>query len=219
MAFDYRKEYHRYKQYYLRLQTLSKQPIAQASFTLLISLLSISFFGIFAIRPTLNTIARLTKEIQEKTKVNKQLENKIKILKKAEANYSQIETYISLVNTALPKEPGFELLEQQIEYLAWHHQTNLVSGTFNGFIVVGDKSEQEKTKKNKEDTNKNSTAENIKFSLILGGNYQNLKNFVTDLEKLDRVILIDSIHFTKETDIENAEVQISLNGQAFYKKI
>lgn len=211
MAFDYRQEYHKYKQYYLQART---QPIAKASVTLLASLLTVALLGIFAIKPTLTTIARLTREIEDKGQVNKQLEVKTRALQQAQANWAQVSSQIPLVETALPRKPEFVRLEREIEFLALRHQVLLASGGFSEFLVAGE-SPAEKTVAKKDKTP--APAETIRFTLTVAGTYESIKNFLNELEILDRVITLGSVHFSKETEIEGAELQATLVGKAFYK--
>jgi len=215
MVFDYRKEYHRYKQYYLKLQGLSGQPIAKASLTLVASLLTVAFFGIFAIKPTLAIIAQLTKEIDDRTKISKQLESKIEALNKIQSAYEKIIPQLPLIDAALPKGPEFEHLEQEIEFLAWQHQVILTSGSFSGFPIIG--TEPEKKDKKKEKVDSAIPAETINLSLTVAGSYHNLKSFIADLEILDRVILVKSVHFSEKSNIKGADLQATLTAQTFYK--
>lgn len=214
MAFDYRTEYHRYKQYYFKLQSLSGQPIARASFTLVASLLTAAFFGIFAIKPTLGTIARLTKEIEDRQKVEKQLETKLKALKQIESAYEAIKPQLPLIDAALPKTPEFERLEREIEFLAWEHGVILSSGSFSGFPLVERSSDENQKDK---DSDSDIPAKVININLTVAGDYSNLKQFITGLETLDRVILVKSLNFSEKTKLKGAKLQISLNSQAFYK--
>jgi len=212
MPFDYRQEYHKYKEYYLKIRT---QPIARVSVTLLASLLTVALLGIFAIKPTLTTIARLTKDIQDKQKIDKQLESKISALKQAQVNYEEISSQIPVVETALPKKPEFVRLEREIEYLVRQHQVLMATGGFSGFVVVGEKEkEQDKTVSGEKEK---IPAETIQFTLTVAGDYEQIKNFIGDLESLDRVITISSVNFSKDTEIEGAQLQATLAGNAYFK--
>ena len=212
MPFDYRQEYHKYKEYYLKIRT---QPIARVSVALLASLLTVALLGIFAIKPTLTTIARLTKEIQDKQKIDKQLESKISALKQAQVNYEEISSQIPVVETALPKKPEFVRLEREIEYLVRQHQVLMATGGFSGFVVVGEKEkEQDKTVSGEKEK---IPAETIQFTLTVAGDYEQIKNFIGDLESLDRVITISSVNFSKDTEIEGAQLQATLAGNAYFK--
>lgn len=219
MVFDYKQEYHRYRQYYLRLQDLSTKPIAQASFTLIASLLTAAFLGIFAIRPALITIAKLTKEIQDREKINKQLESKVKTLTKVQSAYEEILPKIPLIDAALPKKPEFENLERKIEYLAWQNGVIITAGSFSSFPVIGDKPEETtKTKKPAEEISEaENLAEQINISLSIAGSYDSIKNFITNLEQLDRVIKIKAIVFSKKTKVKGADLQATIRSEVFYK--
>jgi Tfp pilus assembly protein PilO len=211
MAFDYRQEYHKYKEYYLKART---QPVAQASLTLLASLVTVVLLGIFAIKPTLTTIARLTKELEDKGKVNKQLELKARTLRQAQADWQTVSANIPLVETALPRKPEFVRLEREVEFLALGHQVLLASGGFSEFLVLGEKEEKAAADKDKPVL----PAQTIRFTVTVAGTYEQIKGFLADLETLDRVITIESVHFSKETEIEGADLQATLVADAYYKQ-
>ena len=60
MAINYRQQYSQYSRYFVRLKDIYNQRVeVRESLELLLSLLLISFLVIFAIRPTVNTIAEL----------------------------------------------------------------------------------------------------------------------------------------------------------------
>ena len=64
MAFDYKKDYFRYKHYYLKTKEFYQKPVTKATVNLILSLFTISFFAFFAIRPTLKTIAKLNGQLE-----------------------------------------------------------------------------------------------------------------------------------------------------------
>lgn len=214
MPLNYKKKYGRYKNYYFRLQSLSREPVAQTSFVLIASLLTISFFGIFAIKPTFATIATLLKEIKNKKELNQKLQAKITALNKAENTYAQITPKLKIINNALPKHPEFTRLEQEIEYLIYKNNLLLASGDFSGFTVVGEKEPEKK----KEEEDIDGTLKRLSFNLVIAGEYNDLKNFLKDLENLDRIILVETTSFLKNTDIKGARLQMMLKAKVFYLK-
>lgn len=222
MAFNYKRDYARYKNYYLKVREISKEPLAKTSFVLIASLLTISFFGIFAIKPTFATIAVLLKEIKDKKKVNQQLGDKVAALNKAQNTYTLLAPKLERINVAMPKSPDFPRLEREIEYLTYKHDLLLASGGFEGFVVTGEKL-PEKDKKNRSEKeslqeDQDGTVETISFNLVLAGEYNDLKDFLKDLELLDRIILVDATTFSKETDIKGASLQMMVKAKAFYLK-
>ena len=79
MAPAWRNSYLRYKTYFLNISSqYSKKADVRVFMELLLSLATVSLFAIFAIRPTLITIAELFKEIQGKKTTVAQLDEKIK---------------------------------------------------------------------------------------------------------------------------------------------
>src|SRR3990170_4743668 len=78
-------------------------------FTISLSLFSLSFFGLFAIRPTLITAVSLIKEVNNLKTLNLQYENKISDIIRAQAEYEKVRDKINLVNIALPQTSEFPL--------------------------------------------------------------------------------------------------------------
>jgi len=223
--FDYKKRLVEYKKYYLKVRELSKEPLAQTSFVLIASLLTVSFFGIFAIKPTLTTIADLLTEIKDKKEINQKLQAKIIALDRVETAYGQIKPKLGVVDKALPQKPEVAQLEQEIEYLIYKNNLLLTSAGFGSFVVVGEEGEDKKeetNKKLKEEAEQETLGGEVKglpFNLVTGGSYENIKSFLEDLENLDRLVIIETATFSKDTDIKGAELQVTIRAEAFYLEI
>jgi len=220
MITDYKKRLVKYKKYYIKVRELSKEPLAQTSFVLIASLLTVSFFGIFAIKPTLTTIAGLLTEIKDKKEINQKLQAKITALDRAETAYGPIKPKLGVVDKALPKKPELARLEQKIEYLVYKNNLILTSAGFSSFMVVGEEKEEEETsKKPKEEVEQETLGgevEILSFNLVIGGSYENIKSFLEDLENLDRLVIIETATFSKDTDIKGASLQVTIRAEVFY---
>lgn len=204
MPLDYKNEYLRYKQHYLKkAQTLYQQPITKASISLVLSLLTISFFGFFAIKPTLTTIARLIKEVKEQKVVDQSLQRKINDLTKAQTTYQAVEPNIYLVERALPKDSQIIRFTQELNFLAFKHTLLITAFNFNEFNLFGGEA-IEKTEPIA-----------IEFNITLAGQYPNLRDFLADFDNLDRLIKIDSVSFTTESDIQGA-LESEISGKVFH---
>src|SRR3989344_6030356 len=105
MPFDYREEYQRYQRYYLNLQRFYRQPVARVSIFVVISFMTVSFFSVFAIRPTLVTISSLIREIEDKREINSQLDQKVADLSRVQAEYIQAKADVPRVWRAMPDRP------------------------------------------------------------------------------------------------------------------
>ena len=106
MAFDWRTEYHRYHRYFLSTRALYKKRAVVVYTGIILTLATITFFALFAIKPTVTTIASLVKEINSKKVVDQKLQTKINSLRQAQTNYSLISDKLVLIDQVLPQEPN-----------------------------------------------------------------------------------------------------------------
>ncbi|MEK7119273.1 MAG: type 4a pilus biogenesis protein PilO [Patescibacteria group bacterium] len=107
-----------YKRYYQRLEEFTAKPDNRIYSTTIFSFLAISLFGWYAIRPTVQTILYLQREIKDNQEVSKKMEEKISALVVAQAAYQQVQSQIPLAFQALPQSPDVLSLVAQIRNLA-----------------------------------------------------------------------------------------------------
>src|SRR5215469_6686309 len=77
----------RYREY-LKLLPNMQEEKTRSFVTLILTFAALSFFGIFAINPTLTTIANHEKQISDDTQVDQQLKTKINNLSSLEQQYN-----------------------------------------------------------------------------------------------------------------------------------
>lgn len=166
----------------------------------ILTLGAIIFFALFAINPTISTIAKLRKEVQDSKFVDKALDEKINNLSSLITEYSVIQKDLPFVLDAIPKNPQAPTLVGQIQTIAQ---------TSNVIIEDLDISEVGLTNKDA------STSANFSFSLTGTSTYENIKTFVDDLITMQRIVSLESITLTKNSDSES--IQLDLKGSAYYK--
>lgn len=234
---DYRRQRSRYSK---QLKSLSKKPVAQASLALILSLLAVSFFGIFAIKPTMVTIADLVKTIKDKEEVSRLLQTKIEVLTTAQVNYEKIRPSLAEIEKILPSEALFLRLLAEINLLAWENEVVLESGSFGDFIFINksgefvlEKNKKEAAKETPEakealqpgaipaeiggSSGKEYDLSELTFTLRASGEYKNLRNLVVDLNNIDRIMVIESlIYDTEASGQEETSLSVSLEIKAFY---
>lgn len=155
----------------------SAKPTLRAYTEILLTLFAISLFGIFAIRPTIKTIGKLTQEIKAKEETLLTMNQKISNLQSAKDLYDREIEKIILVDEAIPVNPQPQLLTLQIEELAkangvYVNNLSLENTTFYG--VQPDPKDQD-----------------LAFNLNVTGNYQNLLKFAEEIENLRRPVKFD----------------------------
>jgi len=200
--FNWQNEIYRYRRYFLRLKTLSLQKKVRVYTEIVFSILTVAFFILFAIRPTLITIAGLIKEIKDKKMIAQKLEEKINNLNLAQNEYFSLQDSFYLVDQALPKTSQISLLVRQIEALATKEGVVLEAIDYS-------------TLNFKEEVGKGNPEE-IEIKMVLSGEYQNLKNFLTSLSNFRRIFRLEAFGFKTAKEKEEKKLLLSLSGKVFF---
>ena len=197
MALDYRSSLLHYRKY---LQVVQKKPIWRETLFVTLSLILLIILVVFALRPTLVTIASLTGEIQSKREIEARLNSKIANLQTLVQSYQKIQPQIYLLDTALPIQPKFSNLG---EYLQSSASASAVQvDTFNlGNINLA--------------TNSPPTQglTDIEFSLGVKGGYIQIHDFLYRLENSRRLITVDSLQITRN---QTGSLVANIKGRAFF---
>src|SRR3989304_7020767 len=127
MDTGWRKNYLRYKSFFLNILTQYRERSDwKAYLEILLSLTTVSIFSIFALRPTILTIAELIRQIEEKKDTVSQMDAKIQNLSKAQTLYDrQRPNIIPLTETAIPKNSNSDIFARQIEGLSSSNQVGI----------------------------------------------------------------------------------------------
>lgn len=173
----------------------------QSFTTIILALATLSFFGIFAISPTLATIADLQKQISDNQFVNMQLQQKIANLTNLEGQYKDLQKDLPILYTAIPPEPNVTTLVGQIQTIAQKSQVNLLQVQTLPVDVTGVVS-----------TQFNSFA----FALDISGSYANIQSFLKSLTSYNRIVTIDAVSLTKSLT-DTTTYNLSVRGRTYFK--
>lgn len=199
----------------LGLKKLTQTPQGRSFTWISLSFFTVAFFVAIAIRPTIITVAKLTKDIKENQTANTQLDEKINSLVEAQKIYAGNSHRITLLNDAFPERSEFPTLAYFLENAAQASLVKLNSLSFEKIDLSLKPSEDKKIKANQPYLT-------INFSLSSEGEYSNLKNFIETLENSRRLISIESsaIHQSKKKNAEETvpTLTLALSGKAFFKK-
>lgn len=188
-SFNYKSESSRYKYYYQRLQVYYQKPVTQVSTAVIFTITTIIFFAVFAIKPTLETIAELLKKIQQQEKILVQAEQKAAALATAQNQYMSIEADLPILLSAIPSDYQLRPLLKDIEAIAGQ-----LSIPLNSIRIADIEYPQlQKTDKPLE----------IHFTISLDSSYSLSKKFFTALQQLPRFIAIDSLSIVRPSEKEN----------------
>lgn len=200
MIFPYKTNYFRYKHYFLQLRNLSQKPVAKASLNLILSLLTVSFFSLFAIKPTIITIAKLIKDINNNKQINELMNKKIESLTQAQKNYQVLEKDLTFINNALPATIEFNRLASEINYLVYQNHLVLASANFGEFELL----------------TKADDLQSVSLKIQVAGSFSDIKQFLNNLEHLDRFISFQNVAFNTKSAIKETELQIDITGLTYY---
>ncbi len=187
MAFNYKTELKEYRKYYQSIEPIFTKPSGRGYTTVIFSFLAVSLFGWYAIRPTIQTILYLRREIADKTELNKEMEDKISALIEAQAYYQQIEPLLPVVDQALPSQPDAVPLFIQLRNAASASGV-LLSSLQTPVIPLLSNSVQKG-----QATGPPPTQPNYLLTIQVRGPYDGVKTFITNVGSLRRIVTIDSV--------------------------
>lgn len=179
-----------------------KEERTQKFTTLILTLGALSILGLFAINPTISTIIKLQKEIDDSKFVDSKLSEKINNLSSLQKEYESLKNDLPVVFAAIPRNPEIPLLVAQVQAAASNSNVALIN--IQTFEV-----EIEKPKVPKEFSS-------YSFSLTADGSYNNLLNFLSTVSNMERVVAVDIISLTRKTG--DANLQLTFKGRAFFNK-
>ena len=183
------------------------QPVAKVSIELFLSIGTVVFFAIFAIRPTLLTMSDLIKEIDDKKQLDQKLDQKIAALSTIQNVYSSLENRLGVLDQAIPSQPEFENVLKIIEKIASEQQ-----------IAISSIQVKEIPKLAPEDVPfKQKQRISLPISITVTGDYQAIRNFVEAIITTRRSLIIDSMIFSvnEERGIKKLQTNITINMQYF----
>ena len=181
-----------------------KEERTQRLTTLVLTVLALSFFGLFAINPTLSTIANLNKQLDDNKYVDSQLQTKINNLYQLQQKYVQLNSDLPYVYNSIPKDPQTPLLVGQIQSAA-KDSGLLITGLQTFEAQVPDSSTAKK----------DSYA--FTFSLSANGTYDSISKFANTLLSMQRIISVNIISITRNTG-QGPPMQVNFKGTAYYKE-
>ncbi len=186
---------------YLKLLPNMQQDTTRYFVTLALTFGALSFFGIFAINPTLTTITNLKKKLADDTLVEQQLNTKINNLSSLEQQYNQLGSNLTNIYYAVPQSAEIPLLSGQIAAVAKKNAIALSAFRVSEIQLASNP--------------KNAQTLSFTFTLQATGQYDNMIAFTTELAKLNRIITVESMDI--ERDTQTNELVLTLRARQYYK--
>jgi Tfp pilus assembly protein PilO len=185
----------------IELNRFYEKPVTRISVALILTLISISFFALAAIRPTLQTMAQLLKQIDEKKTLDTQLSQKIQALTVAQKNLLEKEPLFPALAIAIPPSANFSTLMTVIEKVASENQV-----VFNSAQIQKVPLEE---KINITATGRLNLV-SYPITLSFSGSYENLINTMKKLQSLKRIIVVDRFDVSNQKSDQATENVLTL---------
>lgn len=174
--------------------------------SVILTLLALSFFGFFAINPTISTILRLQKELSNNGSINDQLGIKIRNLNKLGEQYLRIQNDLPVITDAITTKPDAHLLLAQIQTAAT--QSNIKIKTLQSLeikVISNDNPEGKKY---------------FTYSFVVAGSgdSKSIFSFVSAITNMQRVVSIDIFSLNTKTENNSQSLEFNIQGTAFFKE-
>lgn len=220
---SWRRDYLRYKSYFLNVMARYKERADVIAYLeILLSLVTISVFALFALRPTILTIAGLLKEIETKKETVAKMDEKISNLSRAQVLFDQERQNINLLLGSIPASPFPDVFVRQIEGLSLRHLVSITKISLEKTVILGVQAPlPQSDKKEKEAFPEGANELPVSFSFSAGiEEYQRLTTLLNDLEKLRRPIKIDEVVITTTRERDSNNLQLAVEGRIpYYREI
>jgi Tfp pilus assembly protein PilO len=194
------------KQLLSALNQFYYKPVARVSMELLLSLGTVVFFAMFAIRPTLITMSDLIKEIEDKRKLDQQLGQKVAALSTAQTEYLSLESDLPFLEEALPTTPRFIESVKIIEKAA----------SDNNLVILGLNVPEIPVETTTDKPATQLTRVDVPISVIVTGEYLNIRQFVETLKNNRRTFALETVVFSTSDDKGKRSLRASLTFSVPY---
>lgn len=199
----------KYEKYYKDILPYLKKDRNQQYLGIILTFTATIFFALFAINPTLSTIAKLRKEVMDSKLVDQKLSEKINNLSLLSSAYQDIKDDIPFVIDAIPTRPEAPTLVAQIKSIAKNSEVSLSGLNISPVSLVA-----------KDSTN--SSAFTFEFSAK--GDYEKINKFISDLVDMQRIVFIDRISISRSNPESESKSQsdnnldTNIKGSVYFKK-
>ena len=167
---------------------------------IILSLFTASFFGVFAIKPTLDTISNLNKQYADNMLVYEALKTKLASLQSLDNQYLVIQKDLERVYLAIPQKNNIPYMTRQLEELAKGKNVLITKLDFGTIELYPAK---------KPSPNLYS----FSFTISVEGAEDNINSFITSIISFDRIVSIERIITGK---VEATKFGTTISGKSYF---
>jgi Tfp pilus assembly protein PilO len=197
---------HKQSRYYTYIEPVLKTPLVKTYGSLILSILALVVFIVFAIKPTLETISNLQKELDVKTKTLADLNKKSEDLTLAQKNLNSLPSDTKLkLQTTLPTTVQVAGLVKSLEASTRESQATISALQFQPLVIEPEI-----------EGGQDPILQEIPFVYTMENSYEIVNAILTNLRTNPRLLVIDN--FAINTRPDSTNLLLSVTGRAFYIK-
>jgi len=183
------------------LATSQNKQKTTAYIYVIFSLLALSFFGLFAISPTITTVSELNKQHEEGTEALKKLQEKNQAIRTLNSKFLTVQPDLVLIDKAIPQSPKVSEFTRQLEALTINNNVAVQKIDVGLMELFPAK-------------NSNEPIFSYTFSISVIGDEQGINSFIADLINMERILGIDRLATGNQNNTQSA----SITGKAYFYK-
>ncbi len=200
----------RQSNYYLYLQRMANKPGVGESLGIVLSLLTVSFFVVFAIKPSLAKIAELNKEIEVTENTLTRLKKKSVALTQVAKIWARVSGESQKIEKTIPLGPDYSYFVKEMEWVANQNKVRYVNGTFTESLLKSDLLDPYQI-------NQKLSPIEIKVNLRFEGDYAELLKTLNQLTNIDRLLEINTVSINQNDKKDKlGQLVMTLNGKIYY---
>lgn len=190
---------------YLELMPDLKSDKNEKLLAVILTILASIILGVFAVNPTISTIAGLQKQLEDDRFVEARLQEKINNLAILDQKYQAIQKDLPIILSAIPNSSEIATLAATLRQI-----TNV-----ENIELIGLETHEVGLSKQTLAQKKYSS---YKFTISTKGTYSDLILLLDKLINFQRIITIDEVSITRPTSIKETLLQFDLKGTVYFKK-
>lgn len=211
MATGWRSSYYRYKELFLNVAAVyKKRADLRAFLEIVLSLVAVIIFLLFALKPTALTIINLVQQIKEERNTLELLTQKVNDLQEASTVLAQNQSYVKDIDTAVSTIPEPETFAKQISGIANRNGVSLTSLSFENIVLVGNYGTLIASK-DVEPLPEN--AHEMVYMISVKGDYTGISNFIKDMENMRVISKLDSISISSSVKDSARVISTTISGR------
>jgi Tfp pilus assembly protein PilO len=171
--------------------------------TVILTFAALIFFGLFAINPTLSTITKLQKELEDSKFVEQELETKINNMSLLQQRYSELSSDMPNIFAAIPDNAQAVPLAAQIQALAKNANISLSEIQVNKVDIA-------KAQKGEK------TDGSFTLSFTGSGQEPEILAFIASLTDFDRIITFEEITVARDDKVTGG-FAVTVLARSYFK--